>query len=77
MVTYNAGIVCFETTGNVYNDVEYNFNTVEEATEWLTNRLSLYIMNWAKIDPNGISIVAEVYNEEIGFSDLYELKCGL
>lgn len=77
MTTYNAMVTYVKTTEKTHKGVEYHFDTVEEATEWIAGKLSWLVMNWAKFDPNGIIVAAEVYNEEIGFSDLYELKCGL
>ncbi len=75
METYIARVMyplANDTMGSIRQS---GFTSVASATEWLSEKLTWFMMNWAEIDPNGITVTAEVFNHN--FSDLYELKCGL
>lgn len=76
MTTYKARIFYVYPKGELNNITKEGFSTVEDATEWLSKKIGYFMLHWAEIDPNGLSIVAEVY-DGITFSDLYTLKCGL
>lgn len=77
MTTYDAKIAYVAANGNATIISEEDFATVEKATKWVSDNLCKIMLDWAEINPNGLIVCGEVYNDEIGFSDLYELKCGL
>lgn len=77
METYNARIIYITADENTESLVREGFDTVSEATEWLSAKLGWIIKHWADINPYGVTVAAEVYNDDDTFSDLYELKCGL
>lgn len=77
MKTYDAKVVYAISDGNAIIITKGNFTTVEKATKWVSDNLSKIMMRWAEINPNGLIISGEVYNDDDAFSDLYELKCGL
>lgn len=76
MTTYNARIFYVHPKDELNSIKKEGFSTVEDATKWLGEKLGYFMLRWAGINPNGLNITAEVY-DELGFSDLYELKCGL
>lgn len=77
MEVYNARIV-YVTLDNIVESLERTgFTSVPDATEWLSAKLGWIMLNWGKISPDGLLVTAEVYDGDNGFSDLYELKCGL
>ena len=79
-ITYKAGVY-YEANGGKMRYERGGFNTVKEATEWLHNAFKLFMLNWATIDEYGIKIYGEVCDEtpenSIGFTDIYELSCGM
>lgn len=77
METYNARIIYVTADENTESLIREDFNTVSEATEWVSAKLVWIMMHWADINPYGVTVAAEVYNDDDTFSDLYELKCGL
>lgn len=56
------------------------FNTVADATKWVSGIFARLMQGWAKIDENGIEIHGEVCDEgdedSVGFTDMYDLTCG-
>lgn len=77
MEVYTAQ-VSYNLPNNTIGSIRQSgFDTVASATEWLSEKLTWFLMNWAEINPDGITVVAEVYNQRENFSDMYELKCGL
>lgn len=79
MTSYDARIFYPDTDNKDCTINREGFASVKEATAWLAQKLSWIMMHWAEINPNGVTVTAEVFNDEEGiwFSDLYELKCGL
>lgn len=78
--TYKAGVY-YEANGATMKYERGGFNTVKEATEWLHNAFKWFMLNWATIDEYGIKIYGEVCDEapenSMGFTDIYELTCGM
>lgn len=77
MSIYTARVVYPLENSTMGSVRQSGFDTVASATEWLSEKLTWFLMNWAEINPDGITVVAEVYNQIENFSDMYELKCGL
>lgn len=75
--TYNARVVYTLENGATETIESSDFVSVDSATEWLSSKLTWFMMNWWKINHNGLAIAAEVYKLKENFSDVYELKCGL
>lgn len=77
MKTYTAQ-VAYNLPNNTIGSIRQSgFTTVASATEWLSEKLTWFMMNWGEFNPNGVTVTAEVFNTNHTFSDMYELKCGL
>lgn len=78
-ITYKAGVY-FNINGAMMRYEKRGFDTVKEATEWLHNAFKWFMLNWATINDSGLIIDGEVTDDlpenSIGFSDIYELRCG-
>lgn len=77
MDTYNVRISYMDTDDNLCYFMNEGFNAVKDATEWVSDKLGRIMMHWGEVNPNGLIVNAEIFNDEGSFSDLYELKCGL
>lgn len=56
------------------------FDSIEDATKWVADTFANLMLNWAMIDKNGIVVHGEVCDEgeedSIGFTNMYDLRCG-
>lgn len=77
METYVARIVYALPDDNVKSFERTGFSNVPDATEWLSAKLGWIMMNWGEINSNGLTVFAEVFNDDDSFSDMYELRCGM
>ena len=77
MDTYIARVMYPLQNGTMGSIRQSGFTTIASATEWVSEKLTWFMMNWGELNPDGMTITAEVYNQSEGFSDMYELKCGL
>ena len=77
METYNTRVIYTLENGTTETIESSDFTSVNSATEWLSGKLAWFMMNWWKINHDGLTVVAEVYNLKENFSDMYELKCGM
>ena len=54
------------------------FSSVQDATNWAASKLGYIMCNWGNICPDGFNVVVEVCDvDEVFYSDMYELRCGL
>ena len=78
-MTYK-GYVSYEIENEKHTHERGGFETVADATNWVANGLTYFMLHWGEIDENGLVIWAEVCDEgeenSIRFSDGYELRCG-
>lgn len=77
METYNARIAYVDTNDHVCSFNSEGFYTVKDATEYIVEKIGWFMLNWAEVNPNGLIVSAEVFNDDDTFSDLYELRCGM
>lgn len=78
-MTYK-GLVSYKIENEKYTHEHGGFDSVTDATNWVANRLTYFMLHWGEIDENGLIVYAEVCDEgeenSIGFTDMYELRCG-
>lgn len=57
------------------------FSSVKDATEWVSGIITNIMLNWGKINENGLDVHAEVCDEGseggVGFTDTYDLSIGI
>ena len=63
-----------------YGDQSYSrtdFVSYVEATRWISEYFLLFMVNWSRIDPNGMVVHGEVINDGEGVVDSFSVSCGL
>lgn len=76
MVTYNARILYHNVDESCFSVSKEGFDAVKDATVWLAREMGCIMCRWAEINPDGLTISGEVFNDYENFSDIFELKCG-
>ena len=78
-MTYKAYVTYTTATGKCTYERD-GFFDVEDATNWVSNRMANIMREWGKIDPHGLIVFAEVCDDDgefsTDFSDCYDLRCG-
>ena len=63
-----------------YEDQGYYFTgclSAMEATRWVSEYFLMFMVNWSRINPEGIVVHGEVINEREGVVDSFSVSCGL
>ena len=73
-MTYEVSM--WDSSGNRVR--QRGFRDVSDARDSIADAFCTYMSNWPEIDEDGLTVTAEISREgEDGFSDMYELRCGI
>lgn len=75
---YTAHVYCTLHGDERWSAEKEGFATVKGATSWVSDIFAQVMLNWGKLDENGVSVSAEITDadEFEGFCDTHELRCG-
>lgn len=76
-MSYTAS-VSYETDKERYNHAKTDaFTSSQESLEWVAQEVARLMVEWYKIDKDGFVIVGKIVNDDLGFDEMHEIRCGV
>lgn len=70
--------VSYETSNESYNHTKIDaFTSSQDALEWVAQEVARLMVEWCKIDEDGFVIVGKIVNDDLGFDEMHEIRCGV
>ena len=70
--------VSYETSNESYNHTKIDaFTSSQDALEWVAQEVARLMVEWYKIDEDGFVIVGKIVNDDLGFDEMHEIRCGV
>lgn len=70
--------VSYETSNESYNHTKIDaFTSSQDALEWVAQEIARLMVEWYKIDKDGFVIVGKIVNDDLGFDEMHEIRCGV
>ena len=76
-MSYTAS-VSYETDKERYNHAKTDaFTSSQEALEWVAQEVARLMVKWYEIDEDGFVIVCNIVDNDLGFDEMHEVRCGV
>lgn len=76
-MSYTAS-VSYETDKERYNHTKTDaFTSSQDALEWVAQEVARLMVKWYEIDEDGFVIVCNIVDNDLGFDEMHEVRCGV